>query len=107
MKKNNEEEKKQQSLGAVHTHTHTHTHHGVFTLNKKIIIVTSLVLIIIIITTLAIGILNKKPKSTILEANKTNLNLQNNEHMHIELDASGNELPVTKWLCRKQNNRRK
>ncbi len=83
------EEKKQQSLGAVHTHTH-----GSFSLNKKIIIVTSLVLIIVLITTLAIGILNKKPKSTIVEAQKTNLNLQNNEHMHVELDASGDKVPV-------------
>ena len=76
---------------ALYTHTHTH---GSFSLNKKIIIVTSLVLIIIIITTLAIGILNKKPKSTTVEAQKTNLNLQNNEHMHVELDASGDKVPV-------------
>ena len=47
-----------------------------------------------LITTLAIGILNKKPKSTIVEAQKTNLNLQNNEHMHVELDASGDKVPV-------------
>ena len=89
MKKNNKKEKKQQSLGAVHTHTH-----GSFSLNKKIIIITSLVLIIILITTLAIGILSKKQKSTIVEAQKTNLNLQNNEHMHVELDASGDKVPV-------------
>ena len=91
MKRNNEKTKKQQSLGAVHTHTHTH---GSFSLNKKIIIVTSLVLIIVLITTFAIGILNKKQKSTIVEAQKTNLNLQNNEHMHVELDASGDKVPV-------------
>lgn len=89
MKKNNEKEKKQQSLGVENKETHSK-----FTLNKKIIIVTSIILIIVLITTLAIGILNKKPKSTILEANKTNLNLQNNEHMHIELDASGDKVPV-------------
>ena len=89
MKKNNEKEKKQKSLGAVHTHTH-----GSFSLNKKIIIVTLLVLIIILITILAIGILSKKQKSTIVEAKKTNLNLQNNEHMHVELDASGDKVPV-------------
>lgn len=47
-----------------------------------------------LITTLAIGILNKKQKSTIVEAKKTNLNLQNNEHMHVELDASGDKVPV-------------
>ena len=47
-----------------------------------------------LITTLAIGILNKKQKSTIVEAQKTNLNLQNNEHMHVELDASGDKVPV-------------
>ncbi|MEE0127734.1 MAG: hypothetical protein UE116_05510 [Clostridia bacterium] len=87
MKKNNEKEKKQQSLGATHTH-------GSFTLNKKIIIVTSLVLIIVLTTTLAIGILSKKQKSTIVEAKKTNLNLQNNEHMHVELDSSGDKVPV-------------
>ena len=53
-----------------------------------------MVLIIVLITTLAIGILSKKQKSTILEANKTNFNLQNNEYMHIELDASGYKVPV-------------
>ena len=68
--------------------------HGSFSLNKKIIIVTSLVLIIVLITTLAIGILSKKQKSTIVEAKKTNLNLQNNEHMHVELDSSGDKVPV-------------
>ena len=47
-----------------------------------------------LITTFAIGILNKKQKSTIVEAQKTNLNLQNNEHMHVELDASGDKVPV-------------
>ena len=76
---------------ALYTHTHTH---GSFSLNKKIIIVTSLVLIIILITILAIGILSKKQKSTIVEAKQTNLNLQNNEHMHVELDASGDKVPV-------------
>ena len=53
-----------------------------------------MVLIIVLITTLAIGILSKKQKSTIVEAKKTNLNLQNNEHMHVELDASGDKVPV-------------
>ena len=67
---------------------------GKFTLNKKIIILICLVLIIIVITTLAIGILSKKQNTTILEAKKTNLNLQNNEHMHVELDASGDKVPV-------------
>ena len=78
---------------ALYTHTHTHTH-GSFTLNKKIIIVNSIILIIVLITILAIGILSKKQKSTIVEAQKTNLNLQNNEHMHVELDASGDKVPV-------------
>ena len=87
MKKNNEKIKKQQSLDAINTH-------GSFSLNKKIIIVISLVLIIILITTLAIGILSKKQKSTIVEAKKTEFNLQDNEHMHIELDASGDQVPV-------------
>ena len=53
-----------------------------------------MVLIIVLITTLAIGILSKKQKSTIVEAKKTNLNLQNNEHMHVEQDASGDKVPV-------------
>ena len=47
-----------------------------------------------LITTLAIGILSKKQKSTIVEAKKTNLNLQNNEHMHVELDSSGDKVAV-------------
>ena len=53
-----------------------------------------MILIIVLITTLAIGILSKKQNSTIVEAQKTNLNLQNNEHMHVELDASGDKVPV-------------
>ena len=89
MKKNNKTTKKQQSLGAENKETHSKV-----TLNNKIIIVTSMVLIIVLITTLAIGILSKKQKSTIVEAKKTNLNLQNNEHMHVEQDASGDKVPV-------------
>ena len=81
--------KKKRNSKALALHTH-----GSFSLNKKIIIVTSLVLIIVLITTLAMGILSKKQKSTIVEAKKTNLNLQNNEHMHVELDASGDKVPV-------------
>ena len=81
--------KKKRNSKALALHTH-----GSFSLNKKIIIVTSLVLIIVLITTLAIGILSKKQNSTIVEAQKTNLNLQNNEHMHVELDASGDKVPV-------------
>ncbi|MBS5855114.1 MAG: hypothetical protein KIC56_07920, partial [Clostridium sp.] len=87
--KNNDITKKQQSPDAVHTHTH-----GYFTINKKVIIVIAIILIIILITTLAIVILSKKQKATILEAQKTDLNLQDNEHMHIEIDASGDKVPV-------------
>lgn len=89
MKKSKEKVKKQQSFGAEHKDTQNKV-----TLNKKIIIAISLVLIIVLITTLAIGILSKKPKSTTLEAKKTNFNLQNNEHMHVEQDASGDKVPV-------------
>ena len=67
---------------------------GKFTLNKKIIILICLVLIIIVITTLAIGILNKKQNTATLEAKKTEFNIQDNEHMHVELDASGDKVPV-------------
>ena len=87
--KNNDITKKQQSLEAVHTHTH-----GPFSINKKVIIVIAIILIIVLITTLAIGILSKKQKATILEAQTTDLNLQDNEHMHIEIDASGDKVPV-------------
>ena len=89
MKKSKEKVKKQQSFGAEHKDTQNKV-----TLNKKIIIAISIVLIIVLITTLAIGILSKKPKSTTLEAKKTNFNLQNNEHMHVEQDASGDKVPV-------------
>ena len=88
MKENKETTIKKQSIADV-----MQTHRQ-FTLNKKIIILICLVLIIILITTLAIGILSKKQNTTILEAKKTNLNLQNNEHMHVELDASGDKVPV-------------
>jgi len=89
MKKNSSKTNKEKDVVVEEKETH-----GKIILNKKIIIVTSLVLIIILITTLAIGILSKKQKSTIVEAKKTNFNLQNNEHMHIELDASGDKVPV-------------
>ncbi len=53
-----------------------------------------MVLIIVLITTLAMGILNKKRNTTTLEGQKTEFNLQDNEHMHLELDASGDQVPV-------------
>ena len=68
--------------------------HGKITLNEKIIIITSLILIIILITTLAMGILSKKQNTTTLEAKTTAFNLQDNEHMHVEQDASGDKVPV-------------
>ena len=89
MKTNSSKTNKEKNVVVEHKEAH-----GKFTSNKKIIIITSLVLIIILITVLAMGILSKKQNTTILESKKTEFNLQDNEHMYVELDASGDQVPV-------------
>ena len=67
------------------------------TLNKKIVIPISIVLIVILLTTLIIYAFVGREKNTELQATKSTanaVNLENNEHMHVEEDASGDKVPV-------------
>ena len=67
------------------------------TLNKKIVIPISIVLIVILLTTLIIYAFVGREKNTELQATKLSanaINLENNEYMHVEEDASGDKVPV-------------
>ena len=46
------------------------------------------------IATLIVYAFTGKQKNTVVEAEKTELNLANNEYMHVEEDASGDKVPV-------------
>ena len=63
-------------------------------LTKKIVIPISIVLIVILLATLIVYTFIGKQKNTVVEAEKTELNLANNEYMHVEEDASGDKVPV-------------
>ena len=78
-------------------------------INKKIIIPISILLIVILIATLVVlAIKNKQESEKILadgqeesgiqeenkEETKSAINLQDNEYMHVELDASNDQVPV-------------
>ena len=83
MNKNRNAEK----LGAVHTHTHTHTS----TFRK---IIAGICIVIILFVTIGLIIVQRN-KNIVLAKNQTKkLELQDNEHMHIELDSTGDEVPV-------------
>ena len=70
-------------------YTHTHTHTSTF---RKII--TGITILIILIVTIGLLIVQQN-KSIVLADNQTKqLNLQENEHMRIELDSTGDEVPV-------------
>ena len=63
-------------------------------INKKVVIPVSILLIVILIATVIVYAFTGKPKNTVVEAEKTQLNLSNNEYMHVEEDASGDKVPV-------------
>ena len=63
-------------------------------INKKVVIPISILLIVILIATLIVYAFTGKQKNTVVEAEKTELNLANNEYMHVEEDASGDKVPV-------------
>lgn len=63
-------------------------------INKKVVIPVSILLIVILIATVIVYAFTGKPKNTVVEAEKTELNLSNNEYMHVEEDASGDKVPV-------------
>ena len=63
-------------------------------INKKVVIPVSILLIVILLATLIVYAFTGKQKNTVVEAEKTELNLANNEYMHVEEDASGDKVPV-------------
>ena len=70
-------------------YTHTHTHTSTF---RKIIAVISIVTILFV----TIGLLIvQRNKSIVLADNQIKkIELQDNEHMHVEVDSSGDKIPV-------------
>ena len=66
-------------------------------INKKVVIPVSILLIVILIATVIVYAFVGKENSTVLQATKSTvnaINLENNEHMHVEEDASGEKVPV-------------
>ena len=67
-------------------------------INKKIIIPMAILIIIVLIGTLVVFAFNKNKENesaNIAQETKTrNINLVDNEHMHVELDASNDQVPV-------------
>ncbi len=66
-------------------------------INKKVVIPVSILLIVILIATVIVYAFVGKENSTVIQATKTTanaVNLENNEHMHVEEDASGDKVPV-------------
>ena len=63
-------------------------------LTKKVVIPISILIIVILLATLIVYAFTGKQKNTVVEAEKTELNLANNEYMHVEEDASGDKVPV-------------
>ena len=69
-------------------------------INKKVIIPISILIIIVLIGTLVVFAFNKnkenESRSIAQEAKTRNVDLVDNEHMHVETDASGDKVPVPK-----------
>lgn len=66
-------------------------------INKKVVIPVSILLIVILIATVIVYAFVGKENSTVIQATKSTvnaINLENNEHMHVEEDASGEKVPV-------------
>ena len=75
--------------------------------NKKTVVrIVAIILAIAIIAGVAIVItynknVNLAEKEKNEEEQTQELVLEDNEYMHVEYDASGDEVPVPKWFCRK------
>ena len=66
-------------------------------INKKVVIPVSILLIVILIATVIVYAFVCKENSTVIQATKTTanaVNLEDNEYMHVEEDASGDKVPV-------------
>ena len=66
-------------------------------INRKMVCIICGILAVIVVLTSLIFAFSKKENSTVLQATKSTanaVNLENNEHMHVEEDASGDKVPV-------------
>ena len=67
-------------------------------MNKKVVIPVAILLIIILIGTIVVYAFSKNTSNvggaTLQEAKTRNIELLDNEHMHVETDASGDKVPV-------------
>ena len=67
-------------------------------INKKIVIPIVILIIVILIGTLVVFAVSKNKtnisESTVQETKARNINLEDNEYMHVENDASGDKVPV-------------
>ena len=66
-------------------------------INRKMVCIICGILAVIVVLTSLIFAFSKKENSTVLQATKSTanaVNLENNDHMHVEEDASGDKVPV-------------
>ncbi len=66
-------------------------------ISRKMVCIICGILAVIVVLTSLIFAFSKKENSTVLQATKSTvnaINLENNEHMHVEEDASGDKVPV-------------
>ena len=66
-------------------------------INRKMVCIIWGILAVIVVLTSLIFAFSKKENSTVLQATKSTvnaINLENNEYMHVEEDASGDKVPV-------------
>ena len=66
-------------------------------INRKMVCIICGILAVIVVLTSLIFAFSKKENSTVLQATKSTvnaINLENNEYMHVEEDASGDKVPV-------------
>lgn len=66
-------------------------------INRKMVCIICGILAVIVVLTSLIFAFSKKENSTVLQATKSTvnaINLENNEYMHVEEDASGEKVPV-------------
>ena len=66
-------------------------------INRKMVCIICGILAVIVVLTSLIFAFSKKENSTVLQATKLSanaINLENNEYMHVEEDASGDKVPV-------------
>ena len=66
-------------------------------ISRKMVCIICGILVIIVVLTSLIFAFSKKETNEVLQATKSTanaVNLENNEHMHVEEDASGDKVPV-------------